>query len=60
MFVLARAATYSTLFVGLLLVFVPGGSWNDPGSFGRPNLVPSSMPALPWEWLVGRSPCGAS
>jgi protein-S-isoprenylcysteine O-methyltransferase Ste14 len=24
MFVLARAATYSTLFVGLLLVFVPG------------------------------------
>jgi len=24
-------------------------AWNDPGSFGRLNLAPSSMPASSWE-----------
>src|SRR5207245_3857037 len=44
MFVLARAATYSTLFVGLLLVFLPARvlAWSGvvrPAAFGPIELV---------------------
>src|SRR6266571_3264849 len=44
MFVLARAATYSTLFIGLLLVFLPARvlAWSGvvrPAAFGPIELV---------------------
>jgi protein-S-isoprenylcysteine O-methyltransferase Ste14 len=38
MFILARAVTYSTLFVGLLLVFVPGRIVERSGMVSPPRL----------------------
>ena len=34
MFVLMRAVTYGTLFVGFLLVFLPGACWSGPACGG--------------------------
>jgi protein-S-isoprenylcysteine O-methyltransferase Ste14 len=51
MFVLARAATYSTLFIGLLLIFLPGRILSSTGI---------SQPAALGAWQVAGMLLGAS
>jgi protein-S-isoprenylcysteine O-methyltransferase Ste14 len=46
MFVLARAATYSTLFIGLLLIFVPGRILEWPGIVRPPGLGPLEVAGI--------------
>jgi protein-S-isoprenylcysteine O-methyltransferase Ste14 len=43
MFVLARAATYSALFIGLLLIFLPGRILSAAGIVGPPTIGPPQV-----------------
>ena len=55
MFVFARAATYAALFIGLLLVFLPGRILSSTGVVQPPAIGVGNSPGCLWEPPVPHS-----